>query len=256
MELGADVTATEQKHILLTEDNASFADMLQLYLTQEGYQVTWAESAEKALNFINESTPFDSMILDLKLSDSDGLDVLRKLRENGFNSPVIISTGYGSISTAIEAMRLGAADFLVKPYDIDKLGASLRNSSGSSGLREKAELVEESENRNSALSGIYIEDITGRGEEDSHERKFGNFIGTSQPMQILYDIIENAAKSDAAVFVTGESGTGKEICAEALHKLSRRANKPFIAPLTAPQSLPTSWNLSCLGMLKAPLPAP
>jgi len=219
-----------QNHILLVDDNTALANMYETFLVSEGFTVTLAYSANDALQRMENSPPVDLMILDVKLPDQDGLSFLKQLKGLGFDSPVIIITGHGSISTAVEATRLGASDFLVKPFDLNRLKSAADRACGNQGLLSKSKTTEEPdvfEDRSFQL------DITGHTDTQNNEQnkevqKFGSFIGTSQAMQVTYDIIENAARSKAAVFITGESGTGKEVCAQAVHKLSDRAEKPFI----------------------------
>jgi DNA-binding NtrC family response regulator len=152
----------------------------------------------------------------------DGLEILSRLKEMGFDAPVIVITGHGSINTAIEAMRRGATDFLVKPFPIEILAESAGRALQYAGLSTKADI---------GAWNIDDEDDTPRTMKEPLRQRagFGGFIGISPPMQVVYDIIENAAKSSATVFITGESGTGKEICAEAIHRYSNRAGESFIA---------------------------
>jgi len=219
-----------QNHILLVDDNLALANMYETFLVSEGYMVTFAHSAEDSLQRLENSPPVDVMILDIKLPDQDGLTFLKELKELGFDSPVIIITGHGSISTAVEAMRLGASDFLVKPFDLNRLKAAAEKACGNQGLISKSETAREPDNHKLES---FQNDITGFTETQNIKnkkevQKFGSFIGTSQVMQVTYDVIENAARSKAAVFITGESGTGKEVCAQAVHKLSDRSKGPFI----------------------------
>lgn len=193
-------------------------------LEQDGFQVTSLYSASALFDFLNkEAFAPDLLILDVRLPDMSGIDVLARLSENRFNAPVIVITGHGSIHTAVEAMRRGADDFLVKPFQIEKLCESAHRALISAGLATKAALTSERDNRTSA--GDHKASLTS----SPVRAGFGGFIGISEPMQLVYDIIENAAGSNATVFITGESGTGKEICAEAIHKYSRRVAAPFIA---------------------------
>lgn len=212
------------RHILLVDDTKALAELYTKALELEGYQVTCAHNGAGLLKIL-ETDAFapDLLILDVRLPDMDGLEILAQLKALGFNAPVIVITGHGSIHTAVEAMRLGAADFLVKPFPIDKLTESAKRSLEAAGLSTKAGLsnAEDILPDDGAHSSAQKQTATRAG--------FGGFIGISPPMQIVYDIIENAARSNATVFITGESGTGKEICAEAIHRYSKRAGEPFIA---------------------------
>lgn len=212
------------RHILLVDDTKALAELYTKALELEGYHVTCAHNGAGLLKVL-ETDAFapDLLILDVRLPDMDGLEILAQLNAMNFNAPVIVITGHGSIHTAVEAMRLGAADFLVKPFPIDKLIDSTQRSLEAAGLSTKAGL--------SNTEDILADDDVPTGDRKLTTTRagFGGFIGISPPMQLVYDIIENAARSNATVFITGESGTGKEICAEAIHRYSKRAGEPFIA---------------------------
>lgn len=241
-------------HILVVEDTASLLHIYETYLKKRGYDVTSVLTAHDALNYISNNST-DLVLLDLKLPDMDGLDVMAELKARNFTAPVIIITGHGSINTAITAMRHGAWDFLVKPFNVDRLGEAV--SKGLEGGHFKAATDTEYDavveaagtrpvkTRPGAVSDTSHPDkdqtpdtmparacriVTPHedGRSDELEHKYGSFIGTSPVMQDLYKQIDNAAKSQAPVFITGESGTGKEVCAEAIHKNSARAHKPFV----------------------------
>ncbi len=210
------------RHILLVDDTRSLAHMYAHALEADGFQVTMTHSGAGLFDILaNDSFAPDLLVLDIKLPDMDGLDILARLRDINFNAPVIVVTGHGSVHTAVEAMRLGASDFLVKPFPIEKLSESVSRALYAAGLSTKASIsIELQAEHQTTLSNQTSAPVRAG---------FGGFIGISEPMQLVYDVIENAAKSNATVFITGESGTGKEICAEAIHKYSRRSDKPFIA---------------------------
>ncbi len=222
----------EAQHILLVEDTLSLAEMYETSLKKEGYEVTSVDTAQKALDFVEQGHT-DLVLLDLKLPDMNGLDVMDVLNERDFLSPVIIITGHGSINVAVEAMRRGARDFLVKPFHVERLHNAVASELGKNPNDtvppELAGLNLESSGENSGAGGsngkrpIPLVVAKSQGAES-----FSGFIGTSPIMQKLYEQIECAARSMATVFITGESGTGKEVCAEAIHKLSSRVDKPFI----------------------------
>ncbi len=209
-------------HILLVDDTKALAELYADTLEQEGFQVTCVHTGAGLFEVLDtDAFAPDLLILDVKLPDMDGLEILERLRNLSFNAPVIVITGHGSIHMAVEAMRLGAADFLVKPFSIDKLIESVRRSLEAAGLATKADL---------SLTESLLADVPAEAGKSAPPRSgFGGFIGISPPMQLVYDIIENAAKSNATVFITGESGTGKEVCAEAIHRFSKRTSEPFIA---------------------------
>jgi DNA-binding NtrC family response regulator len=211
------------RHILLVDDTKSLAEMYALSLEEAGYQVTAAHSGSDLFRILDGDTfSPDLLILDVRLPDMDGLEILSRLKEMGFDAPVIVITGHGSINTAIEAMRRGATDFLVKPFPIEILAESAGRALQYAGLSTKADIGAWNIDEDAAAPRPTQKPLRQRA-------GFGGFVGISPPMQVVYDIIENAAKSSATVFITGESGTGKEICAEAIHRYSNRAGESFIA---------------------------
>ncbi len=148
-----------------------------------------------------------AILLDLKLPDMSGFDLLETIQAQGREASVIVITGQGSMKTAIEAMKLGASDFMVKPINKERLVITLRNSLEKQELRQVVKTYQSKIDR----------------------RDYCGFIGSSLPMQEVYRIIDSAAASTATVFITGESGTGKEVCAEAIHQKSTRQSKAFCA---------------------------
>lgn len=184
--------------ILMVEDQSALARTYRGFLRDESYRIAHVENGAAALRALNDAP--NAVILDLKLPDMNGLDILKTIRERGLTVPVIVVTAHGSMQTAIDAMRAGAADFLVKPFTAERLRVTLRNA------LEKQELT--------AVVRTYQEEID--------RKNFQGFIGSSLKMQAVYRAIESAASSKATVFFTGESGTGKEIAARAVHDLSGR----------------------------------
>lgn len=197
---------TKSYRILLVEDDLPIARVYQAYLKNEPYLVTHVASGKAALDAIKLDMP-DAILLDLNLPDMSGHDILKQVRSSTPNCPVIVITAHGSINVAVEAMQAGAADFVLKPFNADRLIYTLRNA------LEQAK-----------LSRI-VQTLGG----DMARGDYCGFIGSSVAMQAVYHIIENAAPSAATVFITGETGTGKELCAEAIHQKSTRADRPFIA---------------------------
>ena len=195
-----------QQHVLLIEDAAPLARVYQEYLRDEPYLVTHVETGEEALATIGERAP-EAIILDLKLPDMDGLDILRHVQERQMPTSVAVITAHGSINNAVAAMKEGAFDFIVKPFNAARLIDTLRN----------------------ALEHPHPTEIAGTLEKDFGRRDFCGFIGSSRPMQGVFKVICSAAPSKATVFIIGESGTGKELCAEAIHQCGPRNGKPFIA---------------------------
>jgi DNA-binding NtrC family response regulator len=185
--------------ILLVEDRESLRRMLERALTGEGYEVVAAADGEAAMARLGERT-FDLVLTDLKLPAASGLEVLAASRTTHPELPVVVLTGYGTVRSAVEAMRLGAADFLEKPVEIDDLFA-LVASLVAGDVDEEA----------FAAPGAPV--IVGR-----HPR-----------MRAALRLLERVAPTDSTVLLTGESGTGKELFARALHALSKRSSGPFVA---------------------------
>lgn len=196
----------EVTHILLVEDDVSMAAVYRSYLTGLPYQIHHEETGQAALSAMQRQE-FDGILLDLTLPDINGIEILKKVSDDELSTEVIVTTGDCSMSTAIEAMQLGARDYLVKPFSKDRLLTTLNNTFESQKLKRIVE--------------------TYRTEIDRHN--FCGFIGSSLTMQRVYQVIDSAAGSKATIFITGESGTGKEVCAEAVHQRSERNTSPFIA---------------------------
>ena len=197
--------ASGKPTVLLIEDTMSLARLYEQYLSTVDVQVRTVETGRAGLDVINNDPP-DLVLLDISLPDLNGLDILRHINENEIQTTVVVITANGSINVAVEAMRDGAYDFLVKPFNAERLRVTVKN-----GLERRAlaDLVDQ-----------YKE--TTRGAFDA-------FIGGSPAMQAVYKTIEAAAHSKATVFIEGESGTGKELCAVAVHRQSTRGNGPFLA---------------------------
>lgn len=192
--------------ILLVEDDISMAAVYRSYLTGLAYQIHHEDTGQGAINALSNND-FDGILLDLTLPDMNGLEILEKVCKEEIPVEVIVTTGDCSMNTAIEAMQLGARDYLVKPFSKDRLLTTLNNTFESQKLKRIVE--------------------TYREEIDRHN--FCGFIGSSLTMQKVYQVIDSAASSKATIFITGESGTGKEVCADAVHQRSERQNSPFIA---------------------------
>ncbi|WP_270937543.1 sigma-54-dependent transcriptional regulator, partial [Falsiroseomonas oryzae] len=198
--------ADAKGQVLLVEDTASLAAVYAEYLRAAGYAAEHARSAEEALKLARDTRP-DAVLLDLRLPDGDGMSVLREIRRESADVAVVVMTAHGSVATAVEAMRAGASDFLVKPFAAERLAVTLANAI------ERAALKRE------------VRDLTAARPRAA----FQGFVGGAPAMQAVYRVLETAAQSKATVFITGESGTGKELAAEAVHRLSPRRAGPFIA---------------------------
>ncbi|WP_114377787.1 sigma-54-dependent transcriptional regulator [Elioraea thermophila] len=196
----------DQATVLLIEDTRSLAELYRAYLRDAPWRFVHVGTAAEARAFLARE-PVEAVLLDLQLPDAQGLDVLRELRARRPAPEVIVITAHGSVATAVAAMQAGASDFLVKPFPRERLVVTIANALERRRLaRELAEL-----------------------RRAADRTTFAGFIGAAPAMQAVYRIIENAAASRATVFITGESGTGKELAAEAIHRLSPRRDKPFVA---------------------------
>jgi len=195
--------------ILVVEDRDSLRRMLERALSGEGHEVLTAESAETALQRLVDSE-IDLLLTDLKLPGKSGIDLLRECRELDPSIPVVVLTAYGTVHTAVNAMKAGAADFLEKPVEIDDLFALVDSLLGGSSGDAALKIPE----------GPTI-------------------IGRHPKMRAAFRLLERVARTDSTVLLTGESGTGKELFSRALHDLSPRRDGPFVAVNCAaiPESL-------------------
>ncbi|HUI16775.1 MAG TPA: sigma-54 dependent transcriptional regulator [Alphaproteobacteria bacterium] len=200
------MTTPDRPRILLVEDTASLARVYVEYLRKEPYETVHVETGAAGLAEIERQMP-EAVLLDLALPDMNGIEILKRVHSQALPVAVIVITAHGSITTAVEAMREGAYDFLVKPFSADRLLITLRNALERQRLARMVETLK----------------------EDFGRDEYMGFIGSSLPMQGVYRIIDSAAASKATIFITGESGTGKEVCAQAIHQRSPRARQPFVA---------------------------
>jgi two-component system repressor protein LuxO len=192
--------------VLVVEDSPTLSAVYGSYLANEPYQLSFAENGSDAFELI-KSNPPKLLILDLNLPDMDGMRILQYIHEHQIPTVVVVLTAHGSVDLAVDAMKYGAFDFISKPVEAKRLQITLRNAGNNHELKEIVDIFKEKYERD----------------------RYHGFIGSSPAMQSVYHIIENAAPSQATVFVTGESGTGKELCAQALHKQSPRSENEFVA---------------------------
>ncbi|MGE5358532.1 MAG: sigma-54-dependent transcriptional regulator, partial [Bacteroidales bacterium] len=196
-----------QARVLVVDDERSMRELLQIVLRREGYEVVLAESGAAAIGAL-ERQRFDLLISDIKMPDMTGVDVLRAAKGIDPDIVAMMITAFASTETAIEAMRLGACDYLNKPFDVDELKIKVREKLESRVLREENVLLKR------ALGA-------------RHE--FSNIIGRSERMLAVFSLIETVARTASTVLITGESGTGKELVARAIHFHSLRRDRPFVA---------------------------
>lgn len=193
--------------IIVVDDEQSLRQVLEMVFREEGYDVRTAFNGIQALDLLGEA-PADVVLTDVRMPDMDGIELLRRLRDRDPDIGVVLMTAHSSVETARDAFKLGADDFIEKPFDLEELKVIIAKTI------EKRHLV--SENR--AFKRAQRE----RG-------NIGNIIGNSAKMMAIFQMIETVAEVQSTVLVTGESGTGKELVARAIHNLSSRAEKPFIS---------------------------
>jgi two-component system, NtrC family, response regulator PilR len=193
--------------LLVVDDERSMRELLSIVLRREGYDVTVAESGRAAVEALERSR-YDLLVSDIKMPDMNGVEVLREAKRVDPDILGIMITAFASADTAIEAMRLGAHDYLNKPFDVDELKIKVRNALEQRELRQENVLLK-------------------RALGTTHQ--FANIVGRSDKMLTVYKLIEQIARTDSTVLVTGESGTGKEWVARAIHFYSLRRDRPFVA---------------------------
>jgi len=193
-------------HALIVDDEADIVGWMSEVVQSEGYTVATADSLRSARAQLVRQAP-DVLLTDLQLPDGRGTDLVHDL-ESPSQTEVVVITGHASVDSAIEAVRIGASDYLVKPVDVERLRAILRRQPQAAELKSEI--------------GELRDELRRAG-------RFGHMVGESPPMQVLYDKLTRVAPTAATVLLTGESGTGKEVAARTIHELSRRRKFPFLA---------------------------
>lgn len=193
--------------ILIVDDEQSYRQLLSLVFEGDGHSIRTASNGREAVDLVNEEAP-DVIVSDVRMPDMDGIEMLRAVRETHADLGVVFMTAHASVESAREAFKLGADDFVTKPFDVEELKLIVRKT------LEKQELIVE----NRAFK---------RAQRDRGSVK--NIIGSSAKMQSIYQMIETVAEVQSTILINGESGTGKELVARAIHDLSPRAERPFIS---------------------------
>jgi two-component system, NtrC family, response regulator PilR len=193
--------------VLIVDDEKGMRDFLSIMLRKEGYAVSQAEAADKAAELLARGE-FDLVVSDISMPGESGLAVLRQSKSANPDTPVIMITAYASTESAVEALKLGAYDYIIKPFDVDELKIVVRNA------LEKRRL----ENENRILKRELKEKF--RAEE---------LVGTSPRMREALELVEKIAPTNSTVLISGESGTGKELAARAIHAGSPRKDRPFVS---------------------------
>lgn len=195
--------ANQKTHILVTDDERGIRNTLKEILEFEDYEVTTAESGSEALELISQNN-FDLMFLDIKMKGIDGIETLRQLRTAGFELPVIMISGHGSIEIAVEATKMGAYDFLEKPPDLNRLLLTVRNALSQNNLAKEVKQIRRK------------------------LPKIQEIIGESKAISQIKSIIGKVAPTQSRVLITGQNGTGKELVAQWIHEKSSRVNEAFV----------------------------
>ncbi len=195
----------KNQRILVVDDEAKMRRLLEIMLTQLSHQVYQAEDGQQALDFLKENQ-VDLVITDLKMPHVDGISLLRQLRATNNNVAVIVVTAYGTVETAVESMKYGACDYIVRPFELDAVEAAVERALKLNKVQREKHYLQEEINQG-----------------------WGEFIGKSVEMQKIYKLIQQVALTKTSVLVQGETGTGKELVARAIHKASPRTNSLFVA---------------------------
>jgi two-component system response regulator PilR (NtrC family) len=205
--MAVSATSRRSASVLVIDDEEIMREILEALLTREGYQVRLASSGEEGLD-LARSMPFDAAIVDVMMPGLDGIATLQELRKLDDDLPVLMITAFASVETAIAAMKLGAFDYITKPFKNDEVLIVVHNAV------ERRRLVAENTALKQTLQAQY--------------RRFAGIIGGSPRMKQVFDLIIQAAPSRSTILVTGESGTGKELVARAIHSNSPRAERAFV----------------------------
>lgn len=194
-------------NLLIVDDEQSYRQLLSLVFEGEGHSIRTAMNGREAIELL-QAEPADLILSDVKMPDMDGIDMLRNLRETMPDVGVVFMTAFASVESAREAFKLGADDFVTKPFDVEELKLIVKKT------LDKQALIDE----NRAFR---------RAQRERGSVK--NIVGSSSKMQAIYQMIETVAEVQSTVLISGESGTGKELVARAIHDLGPRAEKPFIS---------------------------
>ena len=197
-----------KKRILIVDDNANTVKVIGAILEDEGYEIHKAGSAEQALGIFKEKSDIDAILADLKMQGKDGLWLYRQARGIERNVPFVIMTAHGSIESAVQAMKDGVTNYLIKPLNYEELSVVLERA-----LRERRITRELADLRRKVKEG----------------ESFQNIIGISKVMRNVFETLKTVAPTDASILIQGETGTGKELLAKAIHSLSKRQDRNMLS---------------------------
>ncbi len=195
-----------KSRILVVDDEESIREFLDIMLKKEGYEITVAEDGQRALEIIKKKS-FDMVISDLQMPNMNGVELLKEVKSIHPDLVFMIITAFGTTESAVEAMKLGAYDYITKPFKIDEVRINIINA-----LKSK---------------GLEVENRTLK-KELQREYSFQNFIGNSDVMHRVFDLIKRVSQAPTNILITGESGTGKEMVAKAIHYNGQLKDKPFV----------------------------
>jgi two-component system response regulator AtoC len=196
-----------ERRILIIDDDRSMCDVLEAELKKRGFDTAATTSPEDALRRLVDDD-FSLVLTDINMLGMSGVDLCKQIVESREDLPVVVMTAYGSMESAIAAIRAGAYDFVTKPFEIDDIALTMERALNHRALREEVK----------RLRRVVVD-----------QQKFDDILGTSQAMKKMYDLVARVAETETTVLVTGESGTGKELVAKAIHLRSPRKDGPFVA---------------------------
>ena len=194
------------QRILVIDDDETVRDVLQSFLSSKGFEVTLATEGQSGIDLIKSNT-FDIILTDLVMPGIGGIEILKEISSSNINTPVLVITAFGTVQTAVEAMKLGAFEYVTKPFNLDEIMIVINKALNVSKLQKENVMLK------MQLMKKY---------------KFEGIVGDSPRMQAMYELIEQIADTDSTVLILGESGTGKELVAKTIHYNSSRSQAPFV----------------------------
>ena len=195
-----------KSRILVVDDEESIREFLEIMLKKEGYEVSTAEDGQKAKEMLLKKS-FDMVISDLQMPNVTGIELLKYVKDSYPETVFMLITAFGTTETAVEAMKMGAYDYVTKPFKIDEVRMNIANALKSQNLEVEVRTLKK---------------------ELVREYSFQNMVGNSAPMHAIFDLIKRVSHSNTNILITGESGTGKEVIAKSIHYSGPLKDKPFV----------------------------